>query len=104
MSVLNFRAKVVAGSRQVSIKDRDWTLQIKRVTTRDGRQMFLVQPVQARFIQMSSTFLYDEVKPAIWLTPHEFSVLIKALQKLEGNEPGECGSGDSDTKAGEVSS
>jgi len=84
--VLHFKSRVVADSRKISVKDRDWTLQITKVQKNDGQIMFLLQPVQPRYIQLSSTFLHDEIRPAIWLTPQEFSVLIKAIKKLEGNK------------------
>jgi hypothetical protein len=93
--MLHFKSRVVADSRKISVKDRDWTLQITKVQTHDGRTMFLLQPVQERFIQLSSAFLYDEIRPAIWLTPREFSVLARALRKL-GEKELEEDSGNSD--------
>jgi hypothetical protein len=94
--MLHFRSKVVSDPGRISVKDHagGWTLLIKKVQTNGGRTtMFLLHPVQTRFIQLSSSVVCDEVKPPIWLNPQEFSVLVKALQKLEGkSEEGQEGS------------
>src|SRR4030042_4874125 len=98
--MLSFRRKVVTDSRQVSVKDRDWTLQVKKVQRRDdGQTMYLIAPVQDRFVQLSSAVLYEEIRKPMWLNQKEICAFIAALQKLAGKGEEENSGGSVNSEA-----
>lgn len=66
----------------LSVRGAEWTLWVRRVKTKDGRTMFIINPLEANYNPERQTFSYREMKRGIWVGKEEMDKIIVVLIQL----------------------